>query len=322
MRSLVVWLLLAGCSGPASTPEPVRPPRPAPERAAHAEPPAEIPPLPPAVMDAPARLVAIGDVHGDLTALRDALRLAGAIDENDAWSGGELWVVQTGDLLDRGDDEPHILAMIDRLATEAEAAGGRLIALNGNHEVMNAQGDFRYVTEDGLHDYDRYADEAPRGRRPRVPREAMGRAVAFMPGGPVARRLAAHATAVRIGDTVLVHGGITPTHAGRGIATLNDEVRAFLLGTSPLPAAVSGEDSPIWHRTYAMEDDPEACAELAASLEALGARRMVVGHTVQERGITSGCEERVWRIDVGLARHYGGPNEVLEIRGDAVTVLR
>ena len=36
------------------------------------------------------RVVAIGDVHGDLGAARRALRLAGAIDEEDKWIGGEL----------------------------------------------------------------------------------------------------------------------------------------------------------------------------------------------------------------------------------------
>ena len=49
------------------------------------------------------RIVAFGDVHGDLEAARGALRLAGAIDEQDRWSGGDLIVVQTGDKLDSGD---------------------------------------------------------------------------------------------------------------------------------------------------------------------------------------------------------------------------
>jgi hypothetical protein len=46
------------------------------------------------------RIVAFGDVHGDLEATRSALRLARAIDEEDRWIGGELIVVQTGDQLD------------------------------------------------------------------------------------------------------------------------------------------------------------------------------------------------------------------------------
>ena len=44
---------------------------------------------------------------------------------------------------------------------------------------------------------------------------------------------------------------------------------------------------------------------------------MVVGHTVQQAGITSACDGAVWRIDVGLASHYGGPIEVLELVPDA-----
>ncbi len=32
-----------------------------------------------------------------------------------------------------------------------------------------------------------------------------------------------------------------------------------------------------------------------------GSKRMVVGHTIQEAGINSACENRVFRIDVGLS---------------------
>ncbi len=49
--------------------------------------------------------------------------------------------------------------------------------------------------------------------------------------------------------------------------------------------------------------------------------RMVVGHTVQARGVTSACEGKVWRIDVGIAKHYGGKPAALEIKGDQLTVL-
>jgi hypothetical protein len=49
---------------------------------------------------------------------------------------------------------------------------------------------------------------------------------------------------------------------------------------------------------------------------------MVMGHTVQDEGISSACEGRAWHVDVGMAAHYGGPVEVLEIVGDSVRVLR
>ena len=54
----------------------------------------------------------------------------------------------------------------------------------------------------------------------------------------------------------------------------------------------------------------------------MGAKRMVVGHTVQPSGISNACQGRVWRIDVGMSRAFGGPIEVLQIAGGEVTVLR
>src|SRR5690606_26650725 len=95
-------------------------------------PPAERPAARRATSGEATRVVAIGDLHGDLSATRAALRLAGAIDERDRWVGGRLVVVQTGDQLDRGDDEPEILALFERLAVEAEAAGGAVHSLLGN----------------------------------------------------------------------------------------------------------------------------------------------------------------------------------------------
>ena len=41
----------------------------------------------------------------------------------------------------------------------------------------------------------------------------------------------------------------------------------------------------------------------------------------KDAGITSYCDERVWCIDVGLAAHYGGDLQVLEILGDQVRAL-
>jgi hypothetical protein len=76
----------------------------------------------------------------------------------------------------------------------------------------------------------------------------------------------------------------------------------------------------IWTRAYG-GDRPD-CARAAAALAALGVARMVVGHTVQPRGVASACDGRIWRVDVGLAALYGGPIEVLELAGGEARVLR
>lgn len=252
------------------------------------------------------RVVAIGDLHGDLAATRRALRLAGAIDDGDRWIGGKTTVVQTGDLLDRGDDEPELLALFERLEREAAAAGGRVIVLNGNHELMNVAGDFRYVTADGKRDYGGDA----------------GRRAAFVPGGAIARRLATHGLTAVVGDTLFAHAGVLPGYAGE-LAALDAEARAWLRGERrALPRALVDDDGPLWTRAYGLAESPAACAAARAALALLGLRRMVVAHTVQEGGVNAICDGRVWRIDVGLARRYGGPMQILELDRGGARVLK
>jgi hypothetical protein len=276
---------------------------------------------PPTRAPAAARVVAIGDVHGDLQATRAALRLAGAIDEKGAWSGGTLALVQTGDQLDRGDDERAIIDLFERLRREAPATGGQVVPLNGNHETMNVQGDFRYVTPGGLTTFGGLAQRSQYAAA--APEPFRQRAEAFLPGGQYASVLGTRDVIAIVGDSVFVHGGVLPEHVALGVERINRETRAWMNGEAAPPGSITSERAPVWVRDYSA-DPPSAaaCESLGRVLTALGVRRMVVGHTVQKGGISSACGERVWRIDVGLARYYGeGPIQVLEIAGDQVRVL-
>jgi hypothetical protein len=277
----------------------------------------------PTRIPAPARIIAVGDLHGDLDATRAALRLGGAVDEKDHWIGGRLMVVQTGDQLDRGDGERAILDMLDRLGDEAKAAGGSVLVLNGNHEVMNVQGDFRYTTDGGFKDFAAVPGlDMTDLRLLKVPDPQKARAAAFLPGGPYAKKLAKRGIVAVVGDTVFLHGGLLPKHVAYGIDRMNREVGAWMDGTSKdLPAIVTGEDGPIWLRRYSAASDAEDCRVLSETLAMIPAKRMVVGHTVQRNGINAACGDAVWRIDVGLSKVYGGKPQVLEIAGDAVKAL-
>jgi hypothetical protein len=269
----------------------------------------------------PERLVAIGDVHGDLGATRAALRLAGAIDDSDQWIGGKLVVVQTGDQLDRGDEERPILDLMHDLEDQARRAGGAVHSLNGNHEVMNVQGDFRYVTRVGLEQFDSVSERSPLAAR--APEGMRGRAGAFLPGGHYARMLAERVVIAVVGNTVFAHGGVLREHVDYGIARLNREVSAWMRGDGiGVPEPVVSEDGPVWTRAYGGEESESACGSAKQVLKALGVERMVVGHTVQKAGISSICEGAVWRIDVGLAAHYGArPIQVLEITKEGTQAL-
>jgi len=279
---------------------------------------------PPTRLPAAPRVVAMGDWHGDLEAARRALRLAGAIDMDDRWIGGDLVVVQTGDVLDRGDQEQAILDLLDRLAREAAAAGGAVHALLGNHELMNVAGDFRYVTAGGWRDFwdAGIAVDPTDTALARLPAEQRPRAAAFRPGGQYALWLANHNVALILGRDLFVHGGILPDHVAYGLDRLNGETRAWLRGEGPEPAIYAAKDDPVWARHYSDQPDSTDCALLREVLAAVDCDRLFVGHTIQEGGVTAHCGARVWCLDTGAAAAYGGPVEVLEITPDSVTVRR
>lgn len=272
------------------------------------------------------RVVAIGDIHADLRALRTALRTAGAIDSRDEWIGGAMTVVQMGDLIGRSNDERQVLDYLFDLQRRARKAGGTVHALIGNHEVMGGRLDNQAV---GPNPFDAWETvpglqrDDPRLRH--LPPYARARGAALMPGGPYARQIAGLPVVLTLGETVFVHGGIVPRWARYGAERINRDVRDWLLGHTREPDSALGVDDGdrvMWTRQFSASVTSEDCALLAESLKILGARRMIVAHTVHPE-ITARCDGRVWATDVGMSRAYGGPVEVLEIVNDStLKVLR
>jgi hypothetical protein len=81
-------------------------------------------------------LYVVGDVHGFLTQATDALREAGLIDDDDAWSGGDAQLWFLGDLTDRGPNGIGVIDLVRRLQEEAAAVGGEVGCVLGNHDML------------------------------------------------------------------------------------------------------------------------------------------------------------------------------------------
>ncbi|WP_165984254.1 metallophosphoesterase [Streptomyces sp. YIM 98790] len=81
-------------------------------------------------------LYVVGDVHGYLEELREALRAAGLTDEEDHWAGGNARLWFLGDFADRGPDGIGVIDLVMNLSAEAAASGGYCKALLGNHELL------------------------------------------------------------------------------------------------------------------------------------------------------------------------------------------
>ncbi|KAL9322312.1 hypothetical protein ACSQ67_010365 [Phaseolus vulgaris] len=307
-------------------------------------PPPSPPPLP-TRLPSPPRLVAVGDLHGDLEKSKQALRLAGLIDAHDRYIGGSATVVQVGDVLDRGGEELKILYFLEKLKREAARSGGRIVTMHGNHEIMNVEGDFRFATESGVEEFRVWWEwfragnkikslcqglEKPKDPMKGVPSSFRGvrkefhdgfraRVAALRPNGPIATRfLSQNVTVLVVGDSIFVHGGLLPEHSSYGLEKINEEVRDWVKGlTGQLsPEYCRSADGLLWLRKFSRSKVPQCdCSALEHVLATVpGVKRMVMGHSIQRVGINGACDDKAIRIDVGLSKGCGdGLPEVLEI---------
>ncbi|KAJ3671551.1 hypothetical protein LUZ60_007630 [Juncus effusus] len=304
------------------------------------------PPYPPPFsLPTPSRLIAIGDLHGDLEKSVRSLSLAGLVDPQTLrWTGGSTVAVQVGDVLDRGGDELKILYLTRRLQIEADKDGGKLLMLLGNHETLNAARDFRYVAPSGLEEFKNWAKwyqtgmamkrlcpEIPSQKDPfeGIPKSFPGvkpefwaglraRIAALQPTGPITSRfLSTNQTVLMVGDSIFVHGGLLQKHVEYGLEKINEEIRDWLGGNEREPMKwVRGRNAVVWLREFSEGFNCD-CEKLQGVLGKIpGAKRLVMGHTIQSNGINTVCGAQAVRVDVGLSKGCGnGVPEVLEING-------
>ena len=248
-------------------------------------------------------IVAVGDLHADLSSAKKAFSIAGITDATGTWILKDAIVVQTGDLTDRGPDGQPLLEWVRDLETQAPEHNSQFIVLLGNHEVMNVQGDWRYVS---MADIQSFGGLEKRKQ-------------AFTTGGEWSEWLKTKDAVLQIGDTIFVHGGVSRQFA-KPAETLSNEVRQAMSGVGD--RSVLGENGPLWYRGYWLQTEATACDEARFVLDQLDAKRMVMGHTTQRDGkIHSRCEGILFAIDTGISRHYGEHPSALRLTGNTVEAL-
>jgi hypothetical protein len=191
------------------------------------------------------RVVAFADVHGAYTELITLLRETGIVDAQDRWAAGRSHVVSLGDLLDRGADSRKVMDLLMRLQGEAQAAGGRLHVVLGNHEAMNVLGDLRYVDPGEFTAYTdvesateradlRKAWEAAQGAGSgpafdqKFPPGYFGHRAALSPRGTYGQWLLSLPVAIAINDTLFMHAGPSNVLRGMSLQELNLRYRTAL----------------------------------------------------------------------------------------------
>lgn len=309
--------------------------------------------------DGAPRIVAVADVHGAYDALTALLEAAGLVDAELAWTGGETHLVSLGDLVDRGPRSRDVMDLLMRLQNEAEAAGGRVHVLLGNHEVMNLLGDLRYVSSA---EYAAFADSEPAGLRDaararltaaapdvaedelarRYPPGYYGHRAAFGPEGRYGSWLLSLPALVVVNGTAFVHGGL-PELVERTGMQVNERIRRALddylaardalVDAGVLPPYAALPDIELAQRTAesanAGADERAALEELLALASApeLGAdgplwyRGSVQCNDLLERPVLEAALERLGATGVVVGHTPTGDRRVRALHDGRLVML-
>lgn len=104
-------------------------------------------PVPPSELSGINKLLIIGDIHGQCDSLKLFLQRNGVVDENMKWTFGTATIVFMGDIFDRGEQVTEAFWLIYNLENEARLHGGQVQLLLGNHELMEFNSDYRYLSD-------------------------------------------------------------------------------------------------------------------------------------------------------------------------------
>jgi hypothetical protein len=119
---------------------------------------------------------------------------------------------------------------------------------------------------------------------------------------------------LKIGETLFVHGGVSPRVAAMELGTVNETIRAELKDFSKLQNGLTlASDGPLWYRGLAQSAEEELAAHVEAVLKAYGVKRVVIGHTPTAGTVIPRFGGRVLMVDVGLSAVYGSRRACLVI---------
>ncbi|WP_313318674.1 metallophosphoesterase [Stenotrophomonas sp.] len=250
-----------------------------------------------AVLPAVPRIVAVSDIHGQYGLLLQLLRANHVIDQDDNWALGEDTLVIAGDVFDRGPQVTEAFWLLYTLQQQAAEAGGAVHFVLGNHETMVLYDDLRYVNP-------KYLRSA----------QLLGRSYPqlYGPDSVIGQWLRTRPVLLRIGDTLFLHGGISPEALPLALEqnTTNIAYQASLgrpkaeVKADPATAPLyDGKTSPIWYRGYF--DGRLDTAGVQQVLDQLGLKRIVVGHTSMPH-VSSFHGDRIIAIDSSIKNGENG----------------
>lgn len=279
------------------------------------------------------KIIAIGDIHGDYYIFIELLKLAKVINSNLSWVGKDTYVVQLGDTLDgkrpdinmdnkylKTSGEIEINNLIINLDKQAKKQDGRVISILGNHELYpyyfynDSSFNDRYVKSVDLENYKKKFN--------------VSRFNYYKPGHGNGAKLYGQTRPfiLQLGKFIFTHGSLSKEFLQLcvrynlvksnsntvDIAKINKEVSDWLIGnTKSIPFFINKEDkiNPLFNRdlTNPKSLNKNDCIDLVYPIFNFfnNAEYLVMGHSTH-RKINTLCNNKVYRVDIGISRAFGG----------------
>ncbi len=252
-----------------------------------------------------------GDIHGNYSKFVTVMKNSGIINEDMNWEWGKGHLVLIGDVFDKGNHVTELLWLIKLLQHQAEKAGGKVHLLLGNHEVMNLQGDNRYISDE----YFFLSEKA-----------GFSYTGLFDSSHELGRWLHSLNTVVVINDMLFVHAGISPELLALqlGPAELNKLMRNYLSKDQDsinqedsIYSLILGEKGPLWYRGYLMDTNTTEGISHRAVKETLNfyqVNKIIYGHTA-DKNFRTGFNNSTICVDVSVNAGEKGEHALLVKEG-------
>ena len=279
------------------------------------------------------KIVALGDIHGDLTSLLVILFGAELINTNLEWIGGNTFLIFTGDLLDnyRGPhsvvsmkqhpaDEITIISYIADLNIQALKTEGRVVLTLGNHELLNIiHNDFRYVSEQTKQYFKEYISKRKEQFKPNSilrqklsclfePFIIINNKYFFCHAGPTPEfinDLNTHYPHLRNMDEKLIQFTIDTKNIVSGLNE-NDPSKQWII--EHMTSIKNGNEfrgSFFWTRYYGTKNAGCDIYDTTSKLLGINDLILIKGHDTQnDQIINESCNKKIYLSDTGMSRAF------------------
>jgi hypothetical protein len=249
----------------------------------------------------PEKIFVVSDIEGNFRSFYRMLLRNKIVNRYLDWTFGNNHLGVNGDCFDSGDQVVECLWLIYSLEDKAKKNGGYVHFILGNHEIMNMNGDWRYV-------HPKYAENTKK-KRPQL--------ALYDGNSELWRWLRTKNIIEKIGDILFVHAGISEEliKTGASLNSINNYARPYynnsgeLFDNQLLSVIYNSENSPFWFRGYYQDKVTEE--QIDASLKHFEVKTIVTGHTIipQISGFFNG---KVINVNTD---HAAGRSEGLMIKG-------